>query len=295
MSSSPRRLVVMIAMEEEAQFFKPFLSDMRSFEPVPGGVVAAYRGTLSGVVVDICVSGIGAVHAAAAMTATLLNWPAPMAVISCGCAGAHRPSQAKGDIVLGATVAPLSAQVTDRLGNSRQSGIRCSMLDEATMAFEADPDLLHAATIAANAFSDEVAASGVRRPRVDVGCVGSSDAWRQCPKLIAEVVEASGSLCEEMEAHALAQVCQIFKVPFVAIKDIANSEIHPESIQLEPTHSIVPESSPVGVNAAKVTARAITLLAGEVPLATKPSTAAAGCVAGSKGAPVVAGKRPRDA
>eukprot|EP00966_Prymnesium_polylepis_P330963 7386553-Prymnesium_polylepis.2 len=208
-----QRIVVMIAMEEEAQFFKPYLDDMRRLDDTPG-IVATYRGALNGATVDVCVSGIGAVYAATAITAALLHGPQPVAVLSCGCAGAHRPDQAKGDIVLGALVTPLSAQVVDRQGKTRQSGVRCSMLDQATTVFEADPSLLQIGTAAANAFCDEwtVDTSDGRPPRVDVGTVGSSDVWRQDPKLIAEVSEQTGSLCEEMEAHSLAQVCKMFKV-----------------------------------------------------------------------------------
>jgi len=283
-----KRVVVMIAMEEEAQFFRPFLKGMHELEPVTG-VVKIYRGMLEGATVDICISGIGAVHAAAAMTATLLSGPAPAAVLSCGCSGAHRPEQTKGDIVVGASVTPLSAQVVERGGGTRQAGIRCSMLDAPTHTFEADPSLLRIGTDAAHAISDEEPGSSGRRPRVDVGVVGSADTWRQCPKLIADVVALTGSLCEEMEAHALAQVCQMFKVPFLAIKDIANSEIHPEEIQLDPTHSIVPEASPVGINAAKVTARAIALMTDDADWA--PALAAVGSVGSSSSNPHASRKR----
>ena len=45
--------------------------------------------------------------------------------------------------------------------------------------------------------------------------------------------------------------------PFLAIKDVANSEIHPEEIQLEPTHAVVPDTCQVGLAAALVTARTV--------------------------------------
>jgi len=285
--TSTHRVVVMIAMEEEAQFFKPYLEGMHELEHIEG-LVKIYRGVLEGITVDVCISGIGAVHAAAAMTTIMLKYPAPVAVLSCGCSGAHHPSQQKGDIVIGASVTPLSAQVVERNGKVRSAGIRYSMLDAATMTFEADSTLLRIGVAAAHAISDETP-EGARRPRIDVGVVGSSDVWRQSPAVIAECVTLTESLCEEMEAHSLAQICRTFKVPFLAIKDVANSEIHPEEIQLDPTHSIVPESSPVGIAAAKVTARALALMAHDAELASKFASSTGSSA--SAAAPLSARKR----
>jgi len=265
------RVVVMVAMEEEAQFLRPLLEDV-SERPDVVGVVKTYRGTLSGLMVDIVISGIGNTYAAMATTATLTAEPA-MAVVSCGCSGAHMPEQRMGDIVIGATVTPLAAEVIDRHGKSRLAGVRCSMLDKATMSFEADPRLLRMATDAAKSVRDDIAAeknesasssqSTLRVPRIDVGVVGSSDVWRQSPAVIDRVHTELHSLCEEMEAHAVAQVCGVFGVPFVAIKDVANSEIHPEPIQLEPTDSVVPDTCQVGIRAARVTERTLQLLAAD--------------------------------
>ena len=161
------------------------------------------------------------------------------------------------------------------------------MTEEHLKAFAAHPRLLELATEAAHAVSAEIGreksstASGasagasagapaVSAPRVDVGAVGSSDVWRQSPALIEQTHAAHQTLCEEMEAHALAQVCRVFEVPFVAIKDVANSEIHPEPIQLEPTDHIVPETCQVGVHAARVTARALEAIADEPTEAFAP-------------------------
>ena len=125
--------------------------------------------------------------------------------------------------------------------------------------------------------------------------------WRQSPSVIEQTHELSGSACEEMEAHAVAQVCRTFGVPFLAIKDVANSEIHPEPIQLEPTDSVVPESCQVGVNACRVTARVLSLIAndGEFAaaaagrLAKRPKRAATPQSSQGEGLPV--GKKVRQA
>ena len=108
-----------------------------------------------------------------------------------------------GDIVIGSHVTPLSAEVIERSGKSRLAGVRCSMLDQATLTFGADPLLLRVATEAANSVRDEIstemaASSTARVPRVDVGVVGSSDVWRQSPAVIEQCHKSYGTLCEEV-------------------------------------------------------------------------------------------------
>jgi len=267
------RVVVMFAMEEEAQFFYPSLENKRDLPALPG-VVRRVRGEMGNVTVDCILSGIMAVHAAMATTATLTDAPAD-AVLSVGCSGAHLPEQGCGDLVIGKQIVPLSAEVVERTsGKSRLCGVRCSMLDPAVMAFDADELLVRIGTDAAQAVRDEIASETEHAPRIDVGTVGSSDVWRQDPSVIAQAHELSGSVCEEMEAHAVAQVCRAFNTPFLAIKDIANSEIHPEPIQLEPSHALVPDSCSVGVNACRVAARAIRLMASDADFLARPAAKA---------------------
>ena len=112
--TSATRVIVMVAMEEEAQFLYPLLGDGLVEQPPIRGIVKTLRGNVKGLTVDVVVSGIGAVFASSALTAALSASPA-MAVISCGCSGAHIPEQHMGDIVIGAvsrqpcSASPLSA------------------------------------------------------------------------------------------------------------------------------------------------------------------------------------------
>ena len=172
------RVIVMVAMEEEAQFLYPLIENGLVEQPPIRGIVKSFRGEVDGLTVDVVVSGIGAVFAASAMTAALSASPA-MAVISCGCSGAHIPEQRMGDIVIGSTVVPLQAEVIDRHGKSRLAGVRCLMTEEHTKEFVAHPVLLRLATEAAHAVSAEIGGEGAApAPRVDIGAVGSSDLWR---------------------------------------------------------------------------------------------------------------------
>ena len=66
-----------------------------------------------------------------------------------------------------------------------------------------------------------------------------------------------------MEAGAVAQVAHSFGVPFLAIKDIANNELNPEPLQLEPEHTVEDQCTGVklGLAAAEVTVGVIALCA----------------------------------
>lgn len=265
------RIVIMVAMEEEAIFLRPLMESSRQIKlpGVPDPVDRAHMAGAPDIDIDIVISGIGAVNASSATTAALLSGPCD-AVLSCGCSGAHVVGQKMGDMVLGAQVLPLDAKVIASDGSVRYVGVRHSMTTKGTTAFEADSMLLRLAKEAA----EEVRSEHAPGIRIDVGSVGSGDAWRQSHSVIHETHGATGSLCEEMEAHAVAQVAQKFKVPFLAIKDIANSELAPEDIQLEPTHHDVPEGVKVGYHAALVTAATVRRLVADSAPASNASPVA---------------------
>ena len=251
------RVVVMVAMEEEAQFLRPMLTNTTDLNVI--GLQGCSRGYVGGLTVDIIISGIGAVFASSATTKALMLEPAaPAAVLSCGCAGAHVEDQRMGDIVLGEDVVPLDPVVTARNGSRRLSGVRFTMTEPATLTWPADEELLGLSRIAATSVVERLSVDG-RPPLVTIGTVGSGDAWRQSPSLINEIHNEYSTVCEEMEAHAVAQVCAQHDVPFLAIKDIANSELVPEGEQLMPEDTVT--NVKTGLNAALVTYETLVLLA----------------------------------
>ena len=109
---------------------------------------AVLSGAIRGVQVDVVVSGIGAVYAASATSAALLQ-TTPDCILSVGCSGAHQPGQGVGGVVLGSEVVPLDLVVVERAGASRLSGVRCSMTEKATMSWACDPSLTQVALEAA--------------------------------------------------------------------------------------------------------------------------------------------------
>jgi nucleoside phosphorylase len=66
----------------------------------------------------------------------------------------------------------------------------------------------------------------LRTSEVHTGIIASADCWTQDPVRIGGLHDLHRSLCEDMEAAAVAQVCAVFKTPMLAIKDISNNELH---------------------------------------------------------------------
>jgi nucleoside phosphorylase len=92
-------------------------------------------------------------------------------------------------------------------------------------AIAADPGLLALARRAAEGCVLPPWPGEAEAPRVLVGAVASADIWTQHGESIRTLHDLHGSLCEEMEAAAIAQVAAIHGVPFLAVKDISNNEL----------------------------------------------------------------------
>ena len=223
-------VLVICAMEEEARYFRPHLS--QPSELPLAGALRRTRGFVGTACVHLVVCGIGSVHATMATTAALQHVH-PIAILNCGCSGAHVRELRVGDVVVATDVAPLDVGVIARDGAVRRPGVRRRMQDAPVRRWPADERLLaHARRVV-----DRASPGGSDPPKVAFGVVGSSDTWRQATASVERVRAEASTLCEEMEAAAVAQVADAFGVPFLAVKDIANNELVRELNQLEPEHT----------------------------------------------------------
>ena len=73
-----------------------------------------------------------------------------------------------------------------------------------------------------------------------VGRVASSDAWLDNADLVLKESALHSTLCEDMEAAAIACVAESYEIPFVAIKDVSNSVFLNEAEQFDGHSHIVP-------------------------------------------------------
>lgn len=223
MSDLTDTIVVVCAMNSEAVHLRQRLEDP---DEVPLNRWRRSVGTIAGRPVQIVVSGIGLINSAAATTAICLAGR-PRAVLNYGCSGAHRPDINCGDVVIGDRVIHLSSYILEPSGVQRSFGFRVGSEGE---PFELDtlppdPDLLQLAQTVAEDIELPPWPGLDHPPAIHVGAIGSADVWTQHAETINDLHRRHGSLCEEMEAAAFAQITTTFGIPFLAIKDISNNEL----------------------------------------------------------------------
>lgn len=251
-------IAIIVAMDSERTHLEQLLDGWDHRMEGPWPVMETAVGERS-VIVIRC--GIGMVAAAGA-TEHAIATHEPAAVLNFGCAGAHTREILPGDVVIGTevithgrmrmaadgTIVPLSVAFTVAGEPKPRSILGC------------DPGLVATATDAASSIPLAAWPEAHRLPmhaedgsvRVHTGVVASADIWLQDPAWLDATHQRTGSLCEDMEAAAIAQVCALHGVPFLTIKDISNNEFHANS-DFEGTESSLPLDE-VGKRAATLTA-----------------------------------------
>ncbi len=258
MTDTIRRLAVIVAMPSELQHL-PGLPCMPEPTGSPWPCTTWTQGSLE---VTAVLCGIGMIRAAAATEAAIAGHD-PDAVLNFGCTGSHSHEVNVGDVVVGTRAVAHSTMVVGPDGESRfdlHDGMDSPPPGETGIA--ADPSLLAIARSVARGWQPDPwrSASGENpSPRVHEGVVASADIWTQSHAAIAALAERHHSLCEDMEAAAIATVCQLHAVPFLTIKDISNNELQQATI-FDSNLGHLPESE-VGRRAASLTGRVIDAIA----------------------------------
>jgi len=192
-----------------------------------------YLAEVAGAPLVLACCGLGMVNAAAGTERVIQRFH-PRAVLNYGCAGAHRLELMLGDIVVGTRLVAYANVQETPSGEVRYSGMPYLFEGEQRRinAIEADAELVEAARRVADqpveAWPAELGwpESVEHRPaRVVFGTVTSADRWNRAQASIARLAELHESLCEDMEAAAVAMVCAMHGIPFLSIKDISNNEL----------------------------------------------------------------------
>ncbi len=183
-------------------------------------------------------TGMGLINAAAGVE-KLFDRFAPPVLLNFGCSGAHRRDIMPGDLVIGERVVHHTAMTIRKDGTEVYKGFGYDVAGERMDAAElaADPALLElaqqvAADLQIDPWPRELdwpAAEPYRAPRIHTGAIASADVWTQSIDRLEVLHHRHGSLCEDMEAAALAQIAALHGVPFLSIKDISNNEFHKPS------------------------------------------------------------------
>jgi adenosylhomocysteine nucleosidase len=199
------------------------------------GIWLDRRAEVGGHPLVIVRSGMGMVNAAAA-TERLIHVHKPRAIINFGCSGAHRRDVLPGDVVIGDRSVNHGAVHILASGEELYKGVAYEVGGETMSSSDlrSDPELVGLAHRAAQGWTPEPwpreagwpESVPYCEPHVHVGAVASADIWTQAHARLDLLHDRHGTLCEDMEAAAIAQVCAMHGTPFVPIKDISNNEYH---------------------------------------------------------------------
>ena len=191
----------------------------------PFGPWRCVRGNLFGRPVVVQETQWGMANAAALAALAIARYQ-PAAILSQGTAGAHDASLHVYDIVLGEKTVNESAWQS----HYRPKGAGAPFEDLKKLgvfAWDAGKkaftqEVYHAADAGLLAAAKQ-AAPHYTRGNVVTGTIGTCDSWNCAIDRVTFLRDFYGSLCEEMEGDAVAQIAKSFGIPFLAIRIISNS------------------------------------------------------------------------
>lgn len=197
-----------------------------------------YTVTIGSRTVVAVLSGVGMVNAAAA-TEHLITKHRPAIIVNSGCTGAHIPSLMPGDVVIGNEVVYHAAMQILASGEERYTGFNFEAIGGTIRAnaLPSDARLLEVAHRVAGdtplpTWPDKLswpAHERRRAPQILTGPVASADIWTQAIERIDLLHQRHGTLCEDMEAAAIAQIAALHGIPYLTVKDISNNERHAQT------------------------------------------------------------------
>lgn len=194
------------------------------------GAWTFWQGTLAGYPVVISRTEVGLANAAAATTLAIERFK-PRLIINQGTSGGHDPALHRGDIVIATKSFNMGAYRSDFTPADQGIDPRKWHNFEVTMrlrengklvehsSFAGDPELVGRALGMADRY---------QHGRVVAGIIGTADEWNRQVARINWLHQTYNTAAEEMETASAALVAEAYKVPFVGIRVLSNTDIHGE-------------------------------------------------------------------
>ena len=194
------------------------------------GAWTFWQGTLAGYPVVISRTEVGLANAAAATTLAIERFK-PRLIINQGTSGGHDPALHRGDIVIATKSFNMGAYRSDFTPADQGIDPRKWHNFEVTMrlrdngrlvehtSFAGDPELVGRALGMADRY---------QHGRVVAGIIGTADEWNRQVARINWLHQTYNTAAEEMETASAALVAEAYKVPFVGVRVLSNTDIHGE-------------------------------------------------------------------
>lgn len=197
------KIIVLAALDAEICGLREAMSDVNSEKK---GAFDTWRGSIGGHELILCRCGVGKTNSAAAASALLALEPDADFVFNTGVAGGIGGGVKRGDVVLGSrTVHHDYDQTADGLRKGQIEGFDSEFFDGDARLIEAMEQALESEKI-----------------NYRVGVIASGDRF-VADKETAQAINAQfGAFACEMESASIAQVCALYKVPYLAVRAISD-------------------------------------------------------------------------
>ncbi len=197
------RVGIIGAMEEEV---KGLREKMLNIETLKKGGCEFYHGSIHGIDVVLLLCGIGKV-AAAVGTTILIDQYSPDLVINTGSAGGLSEDLNVGDVIISNEVRYHDVDVT-------LFGYEYGQLPKMPPGFSPDKKLIEVAKKAASKIDDI---------HIRDGLIITGDSFIHNDEVVKKIKSLLPKMeATEMEAASIAQVCFMFKTPFLIIRSISD-------------------------------------------------------------------------
>ena len=194
------------------------------------GAWTFWQGTLAGYPVVISRTEVGLANAAAATTLAIERFK-PRLIINQGTSGGHDPALHRGDIVIATRSFNMGAYRSDFTPADQGIDPRKWHNFEVTMRLRKHGKLEEHTTIAGG---PELVARALgmadryQHGRVVAGIIGTPDEWNRQDARINWLHQTYNTAAEEMETSSAALVAEAYKVPFVGVRVLSNTDLHGE-------------------------------------------------------------------
>ena len=196
-----------------------------------------WQGTINDYPVVISRTEVGIANAAAATTLAIEHFK-PALIINQGTAGGHDPKLKRGDIVIGKTSFNMGAYKSDFTEKGKgidptkwkNFSVTMRLREQGKLvehnAFYADKGLLNIA---------QSMASSYKKGKVVTGIIGTADEWNREIDRINWLHKTYNTSVEEMETSSAALVAEAYKIPFIGIRILSNTDLHHQDFDPQTT------------------------------------------------------------
>ena len=221
------RIAILCALPIEIH---PFREALELEEESLSGTTRCWKGQVYGKTIVLALSGMGKVHAAVA-TQRMIHRYEPDAIFSCGTAGALDTRCQIGDVIIGASTIQhdygfVLPETFVHFGiHLLQPNRKRKFFQE----FPADSALLKASQALKHEWNEP--------SRLFAGSIATGDQVIFSTEKRQELFGRFGALAGDMESAAIAQVCKMNGVPFLAVRgisDYADELVHLDTSEIDP-------------------------------------------------------------